>query len=340
MRQAGPERFEHNPTGNGLFENAAFGVAYIDGDHRWICLNREFARVSGYVPDELVRRPLMELLWPRDVDGIRARLDQLWRGALQSYKVETRFRGRGGTYFWVDMTFAVEAREDGAPGAILIILQDAELRKAAEERQRLLLAELNHRVRNMLATVQSMATQTWRHTENPARFIDNFSMRLSSLAAVHDVLAGAAWRGAELRELVEAQMLHTGMIDARRVRCVGPVVFLPPRIALNLSLVLHELATNAARHGALSADEGRVDVTWTPAGEAGAEDGLTLYWTESGGPPANAPERVGLGTLLIERAAAEGLDARTTLSWKASGLGVTMHVPIPGDAWRSELFSP
>jgi len=149
-------------------------------------------------------------------------------------------------------------------------------RTQAEETQRLLIGELNHRVKNTLATVQAIATQTLRHNRNLEDFAASFAGCLQALARAHSLLSDAVWKGASLADLVSDQ-LHLGTIDERRMRLSGPRVFLPPQLALHLALILHELATNANKYGALSNARGMIELKWTIAGEQ-----LEIEWAESG----------------------------------------------------------
>ena len=140
------------------------------------------------------------------------------------------------------------------------VARDITERKRSEQRQRHLVAELDHRVKNNLAIAQAIASQTLRSTVSPAEFAGNFIGRIRSLAVTHDLLANANWEGVELGALIEAQ---TGAGRHRRISCSGPRIMLPPQLASNLALVFHELGTNARTHGALSTTNGSVSVDWS-----------------------------------------------------------------------------
>jgi two-component sensor histidine kinase len=133
-------------------------------------------------------------------------------------------------------------------------------RRQAEERQRLLLGELNHRVKNTLASVQSIVQMTLRHTKDPTEIAKAFAGRVQSLARVHSILTDTSWKGADLRSLIHDQLL-SGVMDEKQLAADGPDVHLPPQIALHLALILHELGTNAAKYGALSAGAGSLPCT-------------------------------------------------------------------------------
>ncbi|MBV8472987.1 MAG: response regulator, partial [Hyphomicrobiales bacterium] len=168
-------------------------------------------------------------------------------------------------------------------------------RKRAEETQQLLLSELNHRVKNMLASVHAMAQQTLRRAKDPASFADSFSGRLQSLSRMHSLLSSAGWQGADLSEVIRDQLLP-GTVEDRRVTASGPPVRLRPQTALHTAMMLHELSTNAVKYGALSRPDGTVSIRWTVSG-----DSLCLDWRERGGPPIKAPVTRGFGSTLIEQ---------------------------------------
>ena len=228
-------------------------------------------------------------------------------------------------------------RPDGAIGwthshAVPILGPDGEIaewfgaarditeRKRAEETQQLLLSELNHRVKNTLASVQAIAHQMLRRNKDPAEFVAGFSGRIQSLSRVHTMLSATTWQGVELHDLIRDQLL-AGVADEARVTASGPPVHLDSQLALHIALMLHELGTNALKYGSLSAANGRVSIGWTVS-----EHTLHLKWEERGGPAARPATRRGFGTTLIEHSAkGEGGDA--LMSIEAGG--VAWHITLP-----------
>jgi two-component sensor histidine kinase len=188
----------------------------------------------------------------------------------------------------------------------------------------LLIHELNHRVKNSLATVQALATHTLRHSSTLEQFRETFLGRLASIAVAHDILTDTSWRGAALGDLIEGQVGPYTAIDGRRVRTQGPKVTLSSKQAQMLGLVLHELATNAVKYGALSSENGRVAIAWS----IDAEDRLVLEWIESGGPPVEPPQRRGFGTQLIEQSLKHSLSGDVALDYAPSGLRATLTLVI------------
>jgi len=236
-------------------------------------------------------------------------------------------RGRDGEYRWF-LSRAVPIRN--AAGEIVRWFgtnTDITERKQAEETQQLLVSELNHRVKNTLATVQAIVQYTLRKTKDPAKFVDSFAGRIQSLARAHSLLTTTTWRGADLRELICDQLLQ-GSIDETRITAWGPPVHLEAQLALHLALVLHELGTNAHKYGALSTPAGWVTISWMVEGGS-----LRLGWEERGAPPLTSPASRGFGTTLIEQSIkSEGGAARMSVGYDGILWELTVPLPDPNAA--------
>jgi len=194
-----------------------------------------------------------------------------------------------------------------------------ELRES-EERQRLLINELNHRVKNVLATVQSIAAQTFRAANLDSSVRGNFEARLVALSNAHSILTQESWEGAAIHEiLARALEPHVG---PERLGMQGPPVRLSAKAALAMSMGAHELATNAVKYGALSNGTGRIDVTWTVDGPKPGI--LNLRWTETGGPVVSSPTSKGFGSRLIERNLAHDLDGEVKIDYRPEGVVCTI----------------
>ncbi|AWN48496.1 histidine kinase [Methylobacterium terrae] len=198
-----------------------------------------------------------------------------------------------------------------------------EERRAADARQELLIHELNHRVKNTLATVQSMARQTARSAASLDDFTGSFEARLLAMSQTHNVLTANHWEGAGLRGILSAELEPYAGGRADRIRLEGPPVSLTPAVALPLGMAIHELATNAAKYGALSAEAGQVAVDW--AVRTGT---LSLRWRESGGPPVAPPVRTGFGTRLIRASLERELAGEVRLDYAEGGLACLIAVPL------------
>ncbi len=210
-------------------------------------------------------------------------------------------------------------------GAVNMMVDITE-RKLAEDHRQLLLNELNHRVKNTLATVQSIAAQSFRRDIRNEGY-QWFEGRLIALSKAHDVLSRENWQAAELRELIVQAVAPFQSPERHRFLLDGPALRLRPKHALALAMALHELCTNAAKYGALSRDGGQVRIHWQLAGD---EEGqcLQLRWEEAGGPVVAAPQRKGFGSRLLERGLAGELDARVRLAFLKAGVLFDMEVPL------------
>jgi len=192
-------------------------------------------------------------------------------------------------------------------------------RKAIEARQKLLLDELNHRVKNTLATVQSIAAQSLRQGD-VASVRQNFEDRLIALSQAHNLLTRDGWRGASLAELADTELRPYARAGAERVRLAGPEVWLAPNTAVAIGMALHELTTNAVKYGALSVDAGRVEVSWSVEGLDAETDRVRILWVEVGGPTVHKPTRRGFGSRLIVGGLAHELDGEVELEFPAGGV--------------------
>lgn len=200
-------------------------------------------------------------------------------------------------------------------------------RAKSDARRRLLINELNHRVKNTLATVQSIAAQSFKAGE-PKAAREAFEARLFALSKTHDVLTRENWERVNLRDIAEEAMAPYRRDQIERFAIEGPALHVPPRIALPLAMALHELTTNAVKYGAFSVDSGRVLIHWDLI-EGWDEKSLTLRWQEEGGPPVKSPTRKGFGSRLIERSLSRELSGKVLLDYRPSGLLCTISLPLP-----------
>ena len=261
---------------------------------------------------------------PEDFPAVEA----AYRSALAgenagAYVVEHRTAalGESGSAVWIRAAARVLRDAAGRPSHVIGTAQDISAQVAARERQDLLLAELNHRVKNNLATVQAIAGQTMRSAaDDPAAFRAAFDGRIQSLARGHDLLTRNVWEAADLRDVIEAAL---SPFAAELFDIDGPDAPTPlsPEMAVNMVMVLNELATNASKYGALSS-AGRVSIAWTVA-----DNQLTLEWRERGGPPVAAPTRSGFGTRLT-LAALQAYGGTVELTFPPEGARCRMQAPL------------
>ncbi|MFC3126920.1 PAS domain S-box protein [Pseudoroseomonas globiformis] len=307
-------------------------------------LSPAFERIWGVSQERMEREPglWVEMIHPADRDRVQAAATQARITGMQD--IEYRITRPDGGMRWIrDVGFPIldaQGRMTRRGG----LSRDVTDAKAAEARQALLLGELNHRVKNTLATVHSLALQTARNVVGAPdaipRFLQDFQARLLTLSRGHDLLTARTWRGATLEETARAVLAPwqgeaAGEPGEFRFRIGGPTVWLAPKQALGLALALHELATNALKHGALTHQDGRIVVRW--GGEA---DGMVqLMWREGNGPPVRAPSRKGFGTRMLERGlpAELGPGSSVKLNYESDGFVAAIRFrPVNGPVVEEE----
>jgi PAS domain S-box-containing protein len=313
-----------------VFDQAAMGVARLTPTGEILEANDSFCTLLQRPRDALLGTSLQSLAHPDYLEPMLRSSAALLAGEQETCSAERRFLVPGGD-IWIHLTASMVRVED-EPAYILAIISDVSARKQAETAQadhqsqlRLLINELNHRVKNTLATVQSMAAQTLRNEPDPTVAFEKFEARLMGLSRVHDILTRESWHGAELHEVVERALRP---FDEARTRFSirGPPVRLQPGGALTMALILHELATNALKYGALSRPEGRVDLSWTYDPATRVLEGL---WLESGGPPVTEPTRKGFGSRLIERSLRGELKGSAAMDYRPEGLRCVLSARLP-----------
>ncbi len=239
----------------------------------------------------------------------------------EPYDIVHRVKRTTGEFRWIRSRAFPRRDAEGRIVRWYGTTEDIHEQKMAEDHLKLMVLELNHRVKNNLATVQAIAVQTLRGTESPLEAREAFLHRITALAAAHDILTREQWEGAGVGEIAH------GVLDAlsgarERVRLAGPQLRLSPKSALSLSMAFHELGTNALKYGALSRPEGQVELNWSVHPESGD---LAVRWSEHGGPPVRQPERRGFGSRLLERGVAAELGGRVELAFEPTGLVCTIE---------------
>jgi PAS domain S-box-containing protein len=238
------------------------------------------------------------------------------------FELDVRVRRHDGQYRWHRMSCVPLAR-DGEVRSYIGTATDIHDMRVAAEQEQLLIHELNHRVKNTLATVQSIAVQTFRGADGLERAVGGFESRLLALSRAHDVLTRENWEGADLHEIVARAIEPFAENGSERFSIRGPELRLKPKGALALAMALQELATNAAKYGALSSSAGQVQIRWT------LERGLMHFcWTERGGPPVAPPLRRGFGSRLIERTLAQDLNGEVAVSFEREGVVCAVAAPL------------
>ena len=294
----------------------------------------------GWAPSLTQREPTFDDIWPLETNRLvdardRDRVSAEWRQAVREgrpLRSEFRATRTDGQERWAYCVAELVRSADGQPQRVLAAIMDITERKRSEietqrtlehmreqeAHQKLLLGELNHRVKNTLASVQSVVQQTLRDTPDVGEARDLLLDRLMALSATHNLLVKTAWESASFRDLIEITLSPYG----RPYAVTGPDLRLDPNFAISLGMALHELTMNALKHGAWKGS-GRVDIDVEPRG-----DEAWILWRESGGPPVAPPTRRGFGSRLLERGVASEIHGQVQLDFQPDGLVCTIHAPL------------
>jgi len=300
-----------------MMEGSQVGIAFADKTMSLTQANPSLARLLG--------RPLaaleggttrwLDLVAPSARETLDMVLAQL-QTRDYSQATEVMFQRPDGTKIPARMT--VSRLDSGEHVAFLV---DQTEQNRHQEQVRLLMREVNHRAKNLLAVVQAVARQT--KAPSHGEFLERFDSRIRALAALQDLLLKSAWEGASLEDIIRGQMVHFGDVLGDRISLVGPPVLLSAAAAQTISLAIHELATNAAKYGALSNETGEIAVTWRYA----SNERLVLQWVEANGPPVQPPSRRGFGTIVIEKMVAGIEGCSVHCDFAVAGLKWTLEGP-------------
>jgi PAS domain S-box-containing protein len=297
------------------------GFAQVDLTGRFTLVNDRFCEITGRPREELLTCTMQSITHP---DDLPANVPLFERAVAEGtpYTLEKRYVRPDGSLIWVNNSVAPVRKASGELYGILAVTIDVTQRKRAEDSQRLLINELNHRVKNTLALVQAIAQQSFSGEGVAAEAKQAFERRLGALAAAHNLLTKSNWEGASLRQvLLEGVSAYQ---SGERIVASGPDLPLTPKTAVSVAMAVHELVTNAVKYGALSSDGGRIEISWT------AQDGrLRLLWQERGGPPVSPPTQRGFGTKMLERGLAIELGGVVKLDYDPGGLVCTLDAPLP-----------
>jgi PAS domain S-box-containing protein len=307
-------------------ENAAVGIVEVDKEGRFVAVNEARCKLTGHTREELLQRHFGLTTYGPDLSRDVELFAEQVAGKREAYSVENRFERKDGTSGWVRVSSSAVRDAEGGFLYAVRVLEDITERKQAEDRQKLLIDELNHRVKNTLATVQSLAWQSARHGVSPEKAQQRFQDRLLALSRTHNLLNETSWEGASLKEILRTEF-EPYATEPGRVQLEGPEIDLPPGPAVVLGMTIHELATNAAKYGALSTDEGQVRVEWRRNLQNGAET-LTIDWREAEGPKVETPASLGFGSRLIKQTITQELSGTLDFRFAPDGVCCTMTIPL------------
>jgi two-component system CheB/CheR fusion protein len=311
-----------------LHESLQIAMVFLDKD----LLIRRFTAASSEVLNLIPAdrgRPLTDISSTLALGDLEKDLRTVLR---EQTPIERRVsRGDGSRHYLMRIRpfWTVAKQLDG----VFITFFDVSQSVRAEQRQRTLVSELNHRVRNMLATVIAIARQSARYSASPELFIDDFVGRIQALSQAYTLVARESWGDVLLSDLIKEEMATFRQETGDRATLSGPQAWLKPRAALAFGLVFHELVTNAVRFGSLSSPAGRVGVSWAVEPYDGRQ-ALHLSWRERGGPEVGEPARRGFGTQLIRREVEHDLDGSARIDFAPTGVEVVLTVPLNPDLLR------
>ena len=306
-----------------MFDNAAAGIAQMRLDGHFLRVNPAMCRLTGYLADAMRAMTWSGITHSNDIDVPGAHLEVMRSGGIDAFTVEQRLVTRFGGETWVSTTISCVRTVAGTIDYLVAVVQDISERKRAEERQRTLMMELAHRGKNLLAVIQSVASRSLTGDRPLKEAREAFNGRLHALAHTYGTLTNEAFDGAVLETIVQSELAAFG----GRVHLDGPGIMLTVKAAQTFTLVVHELATNAAKYGALSVADGQLFLRWEIGGSP-REPRFLFDWREEGGPPAEPPRRRGFGTTLISQIAAAEFRCNPDIVYDAKGFHYRIDAPL------------
>jgi PAS domain S-box-containing protein len=304
-----------------LFEAAQDGVLLVDPVTRKITdANPFMTKLLGYSHDQLVGKELFEIGLLQDERASRDMFSALKKTGQVRYENLPLERDGGGNQ---EVEVVANVYDENGSSVIQCNIRDITVRKEREAHDKLLLAEVNHRARNLLAVVQVIAQQTAIHADH-ATFLTRLTGRICGLAASQDLLVENQWRGVEVAELVRSQLGHLEDLFDTRVRFDGPSARMNSKAAQGIGMALHELATNAGKYGSLSNSEGRVLISWHVSTEKPV---FFMSWVEELGPIVVPPTRTGFGQKVIQSMVEAAVDGATDIGYPPSGFSWKLQAP-------------
>jgi two-component system, chemotaxis family, CheB/CheR fusion protein len=318
-----------------IVANSADAIIGLRPDGSISSWNLGAERIYGFTAEEAIGRPFSMTMPAEKQQELRQILERLRRSTPVN-AFETERITKDGRHIQVSYTSTPVRSPAGKLLAAAVIERDVTRRREIEDQQKMLLAELNHRVKNALATVLSIAARTRKATDSLDDYYRAFEGRLRALASTHDLLAKNVWAGADLHQILLAELdPYDG--EKQAVRISGGSLFLSSRAAVVFGMIFHELATNAAKYGALSDATGNVQVSWRIDGEKDAQKNFVLEWQERGGPAAAPDHQRGFGLKFLERSVAYELQGSAELQFDPGGLRVMIRAPaaeVVGETWH------
>ena len=325
--RASEERF------GAIFQQTGVGVVQCELDGQFLLVNRRFCEITGRTADELLKLRVPDITHPDDRESDAALRQKLVADGVPFY-VEKRYLRPDGAEVWVGVNVSLMRSADGTRQQIIGVAQDITQRKVAREQQSLLVRELNHRIKNLFAITGGMITLSARSATTPTEYASNIRGRLNALWAAHDLIlpssTGLTGRANPsdletlLRRILSPYVQAVCDDPAARLSLHGPFTPLSAQAVTTFALIVHELATNAAKYGALSSGEGKLAIAWECVDRI-----LILKWEERDGPQISGPPKAeGFGTVISNQSVQAQFGGTISHEWCAKGLSVALSVPM------------
>jgi PAS domain S-box-containing protein len=323
-RQKSEEALRHSEERFRLMtEHAPVMIWMSDDRGRCLHLNKMLRTFWGISEDHVTTFDWSKTLHPDDVTRVQAQMSSALQ-RMASASLKARYANGSGQYRVLQTDARPRISPNGQFIGMIGVNVDITEREEAERSRDLVVAELNHRVKNTLSIVQAIAHQTFRNASSTIEARKAFEGRLTALSAAHNLLTKTNWENVSLQEVARLTLGASSTYESR-ILIEGPSVSLPPKEAVSLAMALHELCTNAVKHGSLSNDQGIVTLSWS---RLSSDSTLEIQWKESGGPLATPPTRRGFGSLLLERTLAQDLGGEVTIEFRAEGLCCSIRAPL------------
>lgn len=304
------------------YHSVGVGISEIDASGKYFRVNEAWTKITGFSVDEVQGKHFDDIMLPQDAERCGEAFKKFTEGGTEAFECEVRCAHKDGHALWLHTSTSAVRDENGKFIYAVRVIRDITERKEYQERQKLLINELNHRVKNTLATIQGIASQTIRYSPDLHEFKTRFEQRLLAISLTHNILTEESWEGAALIDIIRAELTPFHGAETLRWFVIGPSVRLKPEVVVPFGMVVHELATNAVKYGALSNADGIVNVSWTLA-----EDRLNFCWVETGGPEVVPPINTGFGSKLIQGLRRQ-MNADWSINYAPSGVECELIIPL------------
>jgi PAS domain S-box-containing protein len=321
------ERRQQEELFREMANNAPVVVWVSDGRDELTFIGRAWEQLTGQSPLNAKGHGWLDVVHPEDVQRVALSSVESTRSKSR-YEAEYRVRSPAGDWRWVLDTATPRLDASGQFLGHIGSIVDVTERRRREDDRKLLIHELNHRIKNTLSIAQVLARQTLRNAGVDGSVQESLVGRFVAMASAQEAIAAESWNGSDLRFLISSALKPFESHDPARIQVDGEPIGITARSTMSLSLAIHELATNAAKYGALSTDNGRLEISWTVDRPEAEDRSLTITWQETGGPPVSEPTKSGFGSVLLDRVLTSEFGAEVDREFACKGLIVTLRLPL------------